>query len=188
MCTAVQAWASAGLRVALWAFKVAASWLVFAGLFSRHRCLPSQSQAGPWKNSKMSSFHSSPLSAAVTEVLQQPSKARQPRYNSRASSVSLCDSHERCLCVCARERGCVYMFILGSYKGLRRRPGRPPIAGSGGAQNVSSVVAEDGDRTKCQELRAPCTLRPGMRETAAAVVLIRIFGQTITDSHILDAV
>ena len=50
------------------------------------------------------SFH---LSAAVFEVPQQPSKARQPLSNSRASSFSLCDSHEGCFCVWARERACV---------------------------------------------------------------------------------
>ena len=49
-------------------------------------------------------FNFSPLSTAVLEVPQQPSKARQPRYNSRASSFSLCDSHERRFCAWVRER------------------------------------------------------------------------------------
>ena len=31
---------------------------------------------------------------------KQHSKARKLRYHSRASSFSLCDSHERCCCVC----------------------------------------------------------------------------------------
>ena len=36
-------------------------------------------------------------------VPQQPSKSRQPRYNtSRALSFSLCGSHERCFCVWIR--------------------------------------------------------------------------------------
>ena len=44
--------------------------------------------------------------SAVSQVRQQISKAGQPRYNSsRASSFSLCDSHERCspvfMCACA---------------------------------------------------------------------------------------
>ena len=43
--------------------------------------------------------------------------------------------------------------------GLRRRPGRPPVACLSDAKNVSSVVAKDGDQTKCQkELRVLCTL------------------------------
>ena len=47
-------------------------------------------------------------SVAVSEVSPQPSKARQPRYNSsRASSISLCDSHERCVCVWVRVGACV---------------------------------------------------------------------------------
>ena len=36
---------------------------------------------------------------------------RQQRYNSRASSFSLCDSHERCCCVCVRERACVSLSL-----------------------------------------------------------------------------
>ena len=32
----------------------------------------------------------------------RPSKARQPRHSNRASSVSLCDNHKRCLCVSVR--------------------------------------------------------------------------------------
>ena len=59
-------------------------------------------------------FH---LSAAVFEVPQQPSKARQPRYNSRASSFSRCDSHERCF-LCARVCVCV---ILGAYSSSRNQ-------------------------------------------------------------------
>ena len=47
---------------------------------------------------------------------QQLPKARHPRYNSRASSFSLCDSHERCFCVCVRERACVCVFVfIGFY-------------------------------------------------------------------------
>ena len=45
-------------------------------------------------------FIFSPLYAAVSEGPQQPSRARKPQYSSRASSFSLCDSHERCFCAC----------------------------------------------------------------------------------------
>ena len=38
-------------------------------------------------------------------------KARQPRYNSRASSFSLCDSHERWFCVWVRERAYVCEWV-----------------------------------------------------------------------------
>ena len=58
-----------------------------------------------WASSNviLSFFH---LSAAFPEVLQpQPFKARQSRYNSHASSFSLCDFHERC-CVCVSVRVC----------------------------------------------------------------------------------
>ena len=54
-------------------------------------------------------FH---LSAAVIEVPQQLSKARWPRYSSRASSFSRCDSLERCFCVWARELACVLSVPL----------------------------------------------------------------------------
>ena len=54
--------------------------------------------------------------------------------------------------------------ILNITWGLRRPPGRPPVAaGSREAQNVSSLVAKDGDQTKCQEVRMLCTLRRRMR-------------------------
>ena len=48
-----------------------------------------------------------------SEPSQQPSKAtrRQPRCNSHVSSLSLCDSHERCFCMCVRERACVRVII-----------------------------------------------------------------------------
>ena len=49
----------------------------------------------------------SPSCAVVVEVPQQLSMAGQPRYNSRDSMFSLCDCHERCFCVWARERACV---------------------------------------------------------------------------------
>ena len=42
-------------------------------------------------------FSRAPTTAAVK-------KARLPRYNSHASSVTLCDSHERCFSVWVRER------------------------------------------------------------------------------------
>ena len=48
--------------------------------------------------------------AAVSEVLQQSSKARQPRCNSRASRFYLCDSHGRCSAF-VRERVCVYAIL-----------------------------------------------------------------------------
>ena len=47
------------------------------------------------------------LPAAVSEVPKQPSKPREPRYNSRASSFSVCDNHERYFCVCGHECACV---------------------------------------------------------------------------------
>ena len=56
----------------------------FSSVFRTHNCRPH-------------------LSAVVFDLPQQPSKAWQPRYNSRASSFSLCDSHERCFCVWVRE-------------------------------------------------------------------------------------
>ena len=68
-------------------------------------------------------------------------------------------------------------------RGLCRQPGRSPGAGSRNVQNVRSVVAKDVDHTKCQELRVLCTLRRRTRETAATVVLIRIFGHVISDTH-----
>ena len=43
-------------------------------------------------------------------------------------------------------------------------PGRPPVAGLSDAQNVRSVVAKDGNQTKCQELRVLCTLRRRVRD------------------------
>ena len=52
-------------------------------------------QAHAIYNTAFSFFFS--ISGAVFEVPQQPSKARQPRYNSHASSFFLC--HELCFCV-----------------------------------------------------------------------------------------
>ena len=75
-----------------------------AGSFSRDRFPSGQSQAGPWNPPTVLSFIFT--SAAVSKVPYQPPKARQPRYNSRASSLSLCDSHERCFCAWVRERAC----------------------------------------------------------------------------------
>ena len=54
------------------------------GVQSRDRFPTSSSQPGPFKPQMLYLFYFSPLSAAVFEVPQQPSKARQPRYNSRA--------------------------------------------------------------------------------------------------------
>ena len=55
--------------------------------------------------------HSSWLSTTIN---------RQPRYNSRASSFSLCDNHERCFCVWLRERAYVCLcVIVGSYNSSR---------------------------------------------------------------------
>ena len=74
----------------------------------------------PIESPKCHIFHFSPLSATVSEgPPQQPSKARQARYNSRASNVSLRHSHERCFCVCIRQRAFVRVcVIVGSYKGV----------------------------------------------------------------------
>ena len=83
-----------------------------AGSFSRDRFPSGQSQAGPWNPPTVLSFIFT--SAAVSKVPYQPPKARQPRYNSRASSLSLCDSHERCFCVCVCVRVPVCV-ILGAH-------------------------------------------------------------------------
>ena len=89
----------------LWASKVAQ-----AGSFSRDCVPPRSAKAGPWKPQNVTFsflfFLFEPFvfvfrSGALSEVPQQRSKARQPRYNgSRASSFSLCDSNEWCLSVC----------------------------------------------------------------------------------------
>ena len=80
----------------------------------------SYSQRGPWKplkcekKKKTSVVH---LSADVSQVLQQPSKAiqaatvQQPRVKLFSP---LCDSHERCFCVCVRERAFVCMCACAS--------------------------------------------------------------------------
>ena len=60
----------------------------------------------PMQSPKTSFFNIHPSLLLFFQVPQQPSKARQPRYNSRASSLSLCDSHERCFCAWVRERAC----------------------------------------------------------------------------------
>ena len=65
----------------------------FSSVFRTHNCRPH-------------------LSAVVFDLPQQPSKAWQPRYNSRASSFSLCDSHERCFRVWVRERARVCVRVI----------------------------------------------------------------------------
>ena len=78
-------------------------WQVIAGLLSDQleSTRPMQAPKCPLY---ISFFHLSPASFEVTHQL---SKARQQRYNSRASSVSLCDSPERYFCVRIRVRACV---------------------------------------------------------------------------------
>ena len=79
-------------------------WQVVAGLLSDEL-----KQTRPMQTPKTSMFFIFHISAAVSEVPHQQSKARQPRYNSRASSFPLCDSHELCFCVWVRELSCVCM-------------------------------------------------------------------------------
>ena len=64
-----------------------------------------------WNRQNLFFFIVSRMFDAVFDLQQKSSNARQPQYNSRASSISLCDSHERCFCVWVRERACV---IVGS--------------------------------------------------------------------------
>ena len=89
-------------------------------------------------------FH---LSAAVFEVPQQPSKARQPRYNSRASSFSRCDSHERCFCVWVRAHACVYAFHCRILQGASPAAWKAAGRRLAYAQNVSDGVVKDGGET-----------------------------------------
>ena len=106
--TTVQVWAPTGLRGAC------SGHSKLRNLASNHgtafrRVTANQAHRNPHN---MYIFRFSPLSAAVSEGPQQPSMARQPRYNSRALRFSLCDSHsryshERSFCMCVRERVCV---------------------------------------------------------------------------------
>ena len=84
-------------------------WLRFSsGKASNHGIAfrpATQSKPGPCMRTPQMPCISLP--STVFEVLQQLSEARQPRYNSRASGFSLCDSHERCFCVWFRELACV---------------------------------------------------------------------------------
>ena len=77
---------------------------LFAGSLSAQPD-PSRSMETP----KLVTFPFFHLSASVSEAPQQLSKAGELPYNSRASSFPLCDSHERCFCVCVRERACVIL-------------------------------------------------------------------------------
>ena len=82
----------------LWALKVTKS-----GKYNRIVFPPARANhahANP-PNVICSIFH---LSTAAFEVPEQLLKARQPRYNTRASIFSLCDNHERCFCVWVHER------------------------------------------------------------------------------------
>ena len=47
------------------------------------------------------------FSSTTTAASSHQKGLALPRYNSRASSFSLCDSHERCLSVWVRERACM---------------------------------------------------------------------------------
>ena len=81
----------------LWACKVAIS-----GKLLRDGFPTSHSQPGPCNPPQtiyifFAIFHLSML--LFFQVPQQWSKVRQSRYNSRASSFSLCGSRERCVCV-----------------------------------------------------------------------------------------
>ena len=76
------------------AFKVARSGSNRGVVLRRARA--NQADANPPKLLVFPFFRLSLL--LFLEVPQQLSKARQPGYNSRVSSVSLCDSHERCFC------------------------------------------------------------------------------------------
>ena len=61
------------------------------------------------------------ISFLTSLELFQLSKGRQPRYNSRASSFSLRDSHERCSCVWVRECVCVRVIRILQYSGIGSR-------------------------------------------------------------------
>ena len=56
-------------------------------------------------------FFTSLLLSLCLRIHQLP-KARQPRDNCRASSFSVCDSHERCFCVWVRECACVCVWYF----------------------------------------------------------------------------
>ena len=89
------------------------TWQVIAGLVS-DQLEPTRPMQTPKMFFPPSFLHLQYISAAVYEVPQQPSKVRQSRHNSRASTCSLSDSHERCFCVWVRERVRVCV-IVGSY-------------------------------------------------------------------------
>ena len=101
--TTVQVWIPPGLRGACYGFSKSRNPASNYGIAFRPARV-NQAHANPYK----CLFYSfSPLSAAVFEVPQQPSKVAQPRYNSHASTFPLCDSHEWCFCVWVREHACV---------------------------------------------------------------------------------
>lgn len=110
--------------LALWAFKVAASWL-----FSRDRFPPSRSQAGP-RNPQtviISYFYLRTRLHITLMFFQAPSKAyRQPRNSSRAPSFSRSDSHKWYFCMRVRERArarvCIsYSNTVGTRDSLKKR-------------------------------------------------------------------
>ena len=88
---------------------------------------PSYSQASTWETPAVVfpffTLDQTDACCCFLSIAAAPSKARQPRYNSRASNIniSLCDSHERCCycccgccCVCVSVRAHVYPTEVGT--------------------------------------------------------------------------
>ena len=111
--TTVQVWSRPGFVARALGVQSRETWQVIAGLVS-DQLEPTRPMQTPKMFFPPSFLHLQYISAAVYEVPQQPSKVRQSRHNSRASTCSLSDSHERCFCVWVRERVRVCV-IVGSY-------------------------------------------------------------------------
>ena len=74
-----------------------------------------------------------------------------------------------------------------STRGLRRRSGRPPVAGSLHPQNVTAELWRRMEiRPNGQELRSLCTLRRRRSYCCSAVVLTRIFGDVTSDTYLIS--
>ena len=104
LCTTAQVQVPAGLPGARLGRSSRESWPSNRGIAFRATTV---APTRPMPTPKTSFFPPFFTSATVFQVPQQSSKASQARYNSRASSFPLRDSHERCVCVWVRQHECV---------------------------------------------------------------------------------